>query len=108
MDNAGGTNKNAYTMVWALEMDQHQKLDFIRISFMIIGHTKFSVDQVFSRISQSYSQSDIFNTMELASCIGRYADTIVDQGEIMQNWRDSLKKYTKLPGIRNLHDFIFV
>ena len=106
MDSAGSTNKNAYTMGWALEMVEQKKLDFIRISFMIAGHTKFSVDQLFSRVAQSYNRSDIFNTTELSSCISQYADTLIDQGEIVQHWRLSLVKYTKLPGIRSLHDFI--
>lgn len=108
MDNAGSTNKNCYTIAWALEMVQQKKFDFIRISFMIAGHTKFSVDQMFSRIAQSYNRSDIFNTAELASCIERYADIVIDKGEIVHTWRDSLIKYTKLPGIRSLHDFVIV
>ena len=108
LDNAGSTNKNAYAIAWALEMVQHNKMDFIRISFMIAGHTKFAVDQLFSRIAQTYNRSDIFNTAELASCIGQHADIVVDQGEIVHKWRDSLIKYTKLPGIRSLHDFVMV
>ena len=108
MDNAGSTNKNWFTIAWALEMVQQRKFDFITISLMIAGHTKFSVDRMFSRISQSYNRSDVFSTAELASCIQQYADTVIDKGEIVHTWQNLLVKYTKLPGIRSLHDFVIV
>ena len=44
----------------------------------------------------------------LAACVGQHADVVVDQGEIVHNWRESLIEYTKLPGIRSLHDFVVV
>lgn len=39
--------------------------------------------------------------------VSQYADVIVDNGEIVCDWRSSMTKYSKLPGIRSLHDFIF-
>ena len=39
LDNASSTNKNCFTMAWAMEMIQQGKLDFIHVSFMIPGHT---------------------------------------------------------------------
>ena len=51
LDNASSTNKNCFTMAWAMEMIQQGKLDFIRVSFMIPGHTKFVSDLLFSKIS---------------------------------------------------------
>ena len=41
LGNACSTNKNWYRMAWAREMVQ-QKLDYIRVSFMIAGHTKIA------------------------------------------------------------------
>ena len=46
LDNASSTNKNCFTMAWAMEMIQQSKLDFIRVSFMIPGHTKFVPDLI--------------------------------------------------------------
>ena len=60
LGNTSATNKNSYMMAWALEMVQHGKLKFLRMSFMIAGHTKFSPDLVFSNIEKSYNDSDVF------------------------------------------------
>ena len=91
-------------MAWACEMIQQRKLSFI---FLIAGHTKFSPDLLFSRISQTYNMSDVFNTEELKNVISLYADVIVDDGCMVCDWRNAMTKYSKLPGIRSLHDFIF-
>ena len=108
LDNASSTNKNAYMIAWALELVQHKKFDFIRISFMIAGHTKFAPDLLFSKISKSYNSSDVFTTEELSSIAEPYASTNVDDGRIVHDWRGALSKYTKLPGVRSLHDFVCV
>ena len=48
MDNACSTNKNFYMLGWASEMVQQGKFDFMHISFLIPGHTKFAPDLLFS------------------------------------------------------------
>ena len=106
LDNASNTNKNAHMIAWALEMVQHEKFDVIRISFMIPGHTKFTPDLLFSKVSKSYGTSDVFTTDELSHIAGSYADVIIDDGHIVRGWRDALSKYTKLPGVCSLHDFV--
>ena len=106
MDNTCCNNKNWYTIAWALEMVQQQKLDFVRISFLIAGHTKFSPDLLFSKIAKSYNRSDVFNTQDLRNIISPHASVYVDDGEIVSDWRANLCKYSKLPGIRRLHDFV--
>ena len=107
LDNAGSTNKNAFMMAFCLEMVQHGKLELIRVSFMIAGHTKFSVDRLFSNISQTFSRSDVFTTQDLSNIAARYASTVViDDGDLLLDWRNILSKYTKMPGIRAQHDFI--
>ena len=106
LDNTCATNKNWYMIAWALEMVQHGKLDFLRVSFLIAGHTKFSPDLSFAKIAKDYNRSDVFNTEELKDVIALHADVVVDQGEIVCDWRTNLAKYSKLPGIRTLHDFV--
>ena len=81
-------------------MVQHQKFDIVRVSFMIAGHTKFSVDQLFSRIAQSYNRSDVFTIAELGEVAAPYCSVDIDTGEIVT-------KYTNMPGIRTYHDFLF-
>ena len=108
MDNACSTNKNSYMLGWATEMVQQKRFSFIRISFLISGHTKFEPDLLFSQIAQTFNRSDVFNTTELGQLAEQYAHVVIDDGEIVQPWRVSLHKYSQLPGIRSLHDFVFV
>lgn len=108
LDNTCSTNKNFYTMAWACEMLQQGRCDFLRISFLVAGHTKFSPDLLFSQIAKSYNQSDVFTTEELGDIIRRYATVTVDDGSLVCDWREPLsKKYSKFPGIRSQHDFVF-
>ena len=107
LDNASSTNKHFYTMAWAMEMVQQGKVSFLRVSFLIAGHTKFSPDLLFSRIAQTYNKSDVFTTAELGEIVARYATVVIDDGTMVCDWRSVLTKYSKLPGIRSLHDFIF-
>ena len=58
-------------MGWMMELIQEKIPDFIRVSFMIVGHTKFEVDRVFSSTSKAYNQSDVFNMKELASVMSQ-------------------------------------
>lgn len=107
LDNASSTNKNFYTMAWVLEMVQQGKIDFIRVSFLIAGQTKFSPDLLFSRITQTYNRSDVFMTEELGEIVARYATVVIDNGgTVVCDWISVLMKYIKLPGIRSLHNFI--
>ncbi len=109
LDNTRSTNKNFYMMGWAYEMVQQKKVDFLRISFLIAGHTKFTPDLLFSKVVQTYNRNDVFNTEELKEVISPYAEVIIDEGEIVHDWRSPLsEKFSKLPGIRSLHDFIYV
>ena len=89
-------------------MVQQGLLDYICISFLIAGHTKFAPDLLFSKISQTYSRSDVFTTAELGEIAKQYGFVVIDEGERVYLWRESLAKYSSLPGIRDLHDFFFV
>ena len=63
---------------------------------------------LFSKIAQSFNRSDVFTTTDLKELAGRFADVVVDDGEIVVDWRTPLSvKYTKYPGIRSQHDFVF-
>ena len=77
------------------------------MSFLIAGHTKFSPDLLFSKIAQTYNRSDVFTTVELGDIISRYSSLTIADGTMVLDWRSVLTKYSKLPGIRCLHDFIF-
>ena len=108
LDNTCSTNKNVYMMDWAWEMVSQDRLDLFRVSFLIAGHTKFSPDLLFFKIAKTYNTSDVFSTTELNDVLAGYADVTVDCGSIVHFWREPVAdKYSKLIGIRNLHDFVF-
>ena len=111
LDNIGSTNKNAIFMGWAMEMVQHGILDYLWISFLIAGHTKFDVDSIFSVTAKSYNSAYVFNTQELAQVLAQSENVtvVLEDGRLIQNWREKvIVKYSKLPGICDLHDFIIV
>ena len=47
--------------------------------------------------------------MELKGLISPYANVLIDERDIVQDWRSlNTTKYSKIPGIRSLHDFMYV
>lgn len=90
-----------------LEVVQQNIMDYFRISFMVTGHTKFTPDQLFSLTARNFYVSDVFNEKELIALMERHASVMFDSGRIVQVWRQTVtKKYSNLPGIRDLHDFL--
>ena len=79
-------------------MVQQQKLDYVRISFMIAGHTKFSHDLLFAKVSQAFTRSDVFSTTELAEIASRYSTVVIDKGDVVQQWRTNLAKIFQIFG----------
>ena len=78
-------------------MVQQQKLHFLRVSFLLAGHTKFSPDLLFSKVAQSYNRSDVLDTV-----ISPYAELTLDDGTLVGDWREVLsQKYSKVPGSQN-------
>ena len=74
---------------------------------MVVGHTKFAPDRLFALTAKAFYLSDIFNEKELISEMENHASVTFDSGRIVRCWRDTVsQKYTNLPGIRELHDFL--
>ena len=48
---------------------------------MIAGHTKFSPDLLFAKVSQAFTRSDVFSTTELAEIASRYSTVVIDKGD---------------------------
>lgn len=90
-----------------MELVQHKCLDHVRLPFMVVGHTKFAPDRLFSRIANSYNSSDVYNIGELVAIADQYATTTEEDGTRILKWRQELeKKYAELDGIRKFHDFV--
>ena len=76
---------------------------------MVPRNTKFSPDLLFFHIAKSYYKSDVFNETELQLIMEQFSHVVIDNGGIVRTWREIVvEKYSSLPGIRNLHDFIAV
>ena len=109
LDNAGSTNKNQYLMSSCMELVQHCALQYLRISFMVPGHTKFAPDLLFSQIAKSYYKSDVFNETDLQLVVEQFSFVMIDNGGIVRTWREKVgEKYSNLSGIRDLHDFLII
>ena len=70
-------HKHFYLMGWAYEMVLSRRVDLL-VSFLIVDHTKFSPDLLFSKIAKSYNRSDVFNTQELKEIICQYSEVVID------------------------------
>ena len=58
-----------YMAGFSQELVQQGVCSFFHLSFMIAGHTKFNVDQLFAKIAITYNKSDVFNCKDLASIV---------------------------------------
>ena len=63
-------------------------VDFLQISLMIPGHTKFDVDWAFSTTSTAYANADVFTTDEPATVMSESPQiiAIVDNGKLVYPW----------------------
>ena len=92
-----------------MEVVSNGTVNHIHISFMLAGHTKFAPDCLFAIIGNAYKSADVFAVDGLQGSCAQSAETIIETGEKVLVWRDILGgKYSDLPGVRKLHDFLMV
>lgn len=76
---------------------------------MIPGHTKFAPDILFAKIAKAFYSADVFNEPDMQRVVEQFALVVLDKGGIVRSWREKVgEKYSNLPGIRELHDFLTV
>lgn len=106
-DNAGSTNKNQYVIGAAMEIVQQNLLSLFRISFMVVGHTKFDPDRLFS-LGHLIEPTHLTSVNSLSSFHNMQLSLLM-MAKLVRAWRSLLPdKYSNCPGIRNLHDFLVV
>ena len=67
----------------------------------------WTADRLFSKIAMTYNRSDVFNVDDLVAIVGLHAHVETDVGQTVKQWRQQLgQKFTKLPGICSLHNFV--
>ena len=109
LDNAGSTNKNKFYFSWCMELVESKLFDHVHVAFLIAGHTKFAPDRIFAAIAQTYNTSDVFCIDELHDVCSAHGTAIVIDGSEIYHWRKVIEtKYSGLPGVHKLHDFLFV
>ena len=76
---------------------------------MLAGHTKFAPDRLFSAIGSAYKAADVFTINDLNEICAQSATAHIENGGDVFTWRNYLGlKYSDLPGVRKLHDFLVV
>ena len=109
LDNAGNTNKNRYLFSWAMELVEMHTLDHCCFCFLVAGHTKFAPDRLFALTGNAYNRADIFTAEELLEICQRFSTGCIEDGSHIFDWRSAMaKKYSDLPGVRKIHDFLIV
>ena len=113
-DNCVGQNKNNALIQYLMYRILSNLHSRIEMSFLVVGHTKFSPDSHFGLIKQRYRRSSVYTYAQLATLVEtsaridynhcqRYNNTI-----IYRDWTKWLSKYfKKLPGIKKYQHFIF-
>jgi hypothetical protein len=115
-DNCVGQNKNnalLQYLMYRVMTGLHEKIE---LSFLIVGHTKFSPDGYFGLIKRHYRRSQVYTYEQLANivesssanghnlCVGHSKNTI--SPIIYRDWTTWLSQYfIALKGISNYHHF---
>ena len=117
-DNCVGQNKNnalIHYLMYRVLSGLHTNIE---MSFLIVGHTKFSPDSHFGLIKQRYRRSQIYTYAQLAKTIEESAHTDYNychkfhqkenQREIIyRDWSKWLSSYfNQIKGIANYHHFV--
>ena len=74
-DNCTAQNKNNATIQYFMWRVMTQKQESIELSFMLVGHTKFSPDQFFGVFKKAYRRSSISTVAEVAQVIEKSTHT---------------------------------
>ena len=115
-DNCVGQNKNNALLQYLMYRVLTELHEIIELSFLIVGHTKFSPDGYFGLIKRHYRRSQVYTYEQLSNmvvssstnghnlCIGSPKNTTTPI--IYRDWTSWLSQYfIPLKGISNYHHF---
>ena len=77
------------TSNWVIEIVSTGKVDFIRFSFMVAGHTKFAPD---CNIANAYKKAEVFTISEVKSLCDPLAITFTEDSTNILTWRDLVRR----------------
>ena len=116
-DNCVGQNKNNALIQYLMYRVLSKLHTKIEMSFLIVGHTKFSPDSHFGLIRQRYRQASVYTYDQLAKIIEesaidgynvcqRYVENTSKSNIIYRDWTSWLSNYFKvIPNITSYHHF---
>ena len=116
-DNCTGQNKNSCMLqylAWRVMTGRHTQ---ITLSFLVVGHTKFSPDWCFGLFKRLYRRSRVGSLQAIAQVVNDSATcnsaqlNVTEDGTVVVpvlNWMDFFApNLKKLAGIKKLHHFRF-
>ncbi|CAC5393350.1 unnamed protein product [Mytilus coruscus] len=103
-DNSPKDNKNKYVIMFLAML---VKMEIIKLTFLMVGHTHEDVDQLFSRISVKASKEKTTTIPSLLDLIKRSytPQPIAKHIESLYDFRDQMAYPSSLAGIKNQHVF---
>jgi len=108
MDNTVRTNKNQYVLSFFHHLVEIKRFKQLTVSFLIAGHTKFSVDSLFASTGNIFNNNNVFTLRMLKDILSPHTQVLIFRAENMKNWRDHLSfYYSSLPSITKYHQFVF-
>lgn len=110
-DNFAGQNKNnalIQYLMYRILTGLHSKIE---LSFLIVGHTKFSPDGYFGLIKRKYRRSEVYTYEQLAHIVessSKNGHNVCIRGPIIcRDWTSWLSQYfTTFKGISKYHHFL--
>lgn len=101
--------KCKYLLAWADQVVNQGRFKSIRFFYLVVGHTKFEPDRLFSSIARTFYVRDVFCIEMLQAIALLYSSCHIFTSKQIFQWRSTLEeKYIALTGINSFHDFITV
>eukprot|EP00475_Leptophrys_vorax_P023095 TRINITY_DN3148_c0_g1_i1.p1 TRINITY_DN3148_c0_g1~~TRINITY_DN3148_c0_g1_i1.p1 ORF type:complete len:175 (-),score=40.71 TRINITY_DN3148_c0_g1_i1:183-707(-) len=94
---------------WGVEVVNQGLLESLEFSYLVVGHTKFAPDCLFSRIANTFYVNDVFNIYELGETVSKYASPRIFEASDLLCYKSRISpKYSAIQGITKLRDFFIV
>ena len=99
--------KCKYLLAWADHLVNQGHFSNIQFFYLVVGHTKFEPDRLFSSIARTFYVRYVF-CIEMPQTIALLYSScqIFTSKKIFQWWSALEEKYTALTGINSFHDLI--
>ena len=63
-----------------MELVESHRLDHIHFCFLLVGHTKFNPDRLFSLVANHYNHEDVFKAEDLCRICSKFSSAYIEDG----------------------------